>query len=188
MTRFRKALRSKRRKAAVIVALAALVPAGAFAYFVGHGAAHVLLVPGGSTSGAPVAAWAINVDSVTGTALSPGSGSETLANVLISNEGHQTQYGASDGLTASVAAEPNGDAESCVHVDCTVNGTPTDIPGCLASWFSISITGQTATIQTIPDGLTIDGGNVILTMPTDPADDQSACENQQIGVNLNYSS
>jgi hypothetical protein len=188
MTRFRKALRTKRRKAAVIAALLALIPAGAFAYFVGHGSSHVLLVPGGSTTGAPTALWAINVDSYSGTPLSPGSGSETMSNVLISNEGAVTQYGASDGLTATVAAESNGDAESCTSIDCTVNGSPTDIPGCKASWFTVTITGQSATLQAIPTGLTLNGGNVTLTMPADSANDQSACENQSIGVNLNYSS
>jgi hypothetical protein len=188
MTRLRKALSSKRRKAAVSLALLALVPAGAFAYFVAHGSANTLLVPGASTT-SPIAAWAINVPSVSGTPLSPGSGSQSF-NVIISNESaaHISQYAASNGLTASVAAETNGDAESCVHVDCTVNGSPTDIPGCLASWFSIAQSGQSAVMQSIPWGLTIDGGTVTLTMPANTTVDQSACEGQQIGVNLNFSS
>lgn len=191
MTRLRKALATKRRKASVIVALLALIPATALAYFATHGTSAALILPGGTTTGAPPAAlWSINVDPITGTPLSPGSGSETLANVLVSNYSQVTQYGASDGLTASVTTEANGDAESCGNVvDCSQSGVAaTDIPGCLASWFHVAITGQSATIQTVPTGLELNGGTVTLTMPADASVDQSACESQTIAVTLNYSS
>lgn len=81
-------------------------------------------------------------------------------------------------ITASIRAEPNGDAE-------TADGA--DIPGCLASWFVVSI-------ETRADGLPADlfaGGSyrskLAVTMK-DSASNQDACRNASPAVTVTPSS
>ena len=184
MTRFRKALATKRRKAAVIVALLALIPASALAYFALHGSAPTVQVDGGSTATTGgTATWAITSAAPVGPALVPGGPGDTVA-VTITNTNTVAQTGNDVNLTAQAA----GHALTALAYP-----SFTDIPGCLQAWFSTTISGTTGNTVTVPAGGTLnaaEGDSLTVTffMPADSTDDQSACEGHAIELSLNFSS
>jgi hypothetical protein len=184
MTSFRKSLRSKRRKAAVFVALLALIPAGAFAYFALHGAAPTVQVDGGSTATTGgTATWAITSAAPVGPALVPGGPGDTVA-VTITNTNTVAQSGNDNNLTAQAAGH--------ALMALAYPGF-TDIPGCLQAWFSTSISGITGNTVVVPPGGTLnaaegDSLTVTFSIPADTTNDQSACEGHAIELSLNFSS
>lgn len=184
MTRFRKALRTKRRKAAVAIALSAFVPASAFAYFALHGSAPTVQVDGGSTAATGgTATWAITSAAPVGPALVPGGPGDTVA-VTITNTNSVPQTGDDNNLTATAA----GHALMALAYP-----TFTDIPGCLQAWFSTSISGTTGNTVSVPAGGTLnaaegDSLTVTFSIPADATVDQSACEGHAIELSLNFSS
>ncbi|MHB8488320.1 MAG: hypothetical protein ACYDCS_02315 [Candidatus Dormibacteria bacterium] len=184
MTRFRTAIRTKRRKAAVVVALLAFVPATAFAYFALHGAAPIFNANGGSTAASGgTADWAITVGPPSGPALVPGGAGDTFA-VTVTNTNSVAQTGNDANLTAGPAGH------AAIAID--YNGY-TDIPGCEQAWFVATVNGATGHTVTVPAGGTLNAASgdtltVTLTMPADSLDDQSACEGHAIDVALNFSS
>ncbi len=175
MTRFRKALHTKRRKAAVAIALSALIPATALAYFLAtltptdsYTNTHVAAAPGAEhltiTYGAP-----------TGGPISPGAGTETVVATLTNGYAAPTQL-----TTLSVVlAHLNGCCTDGGIYDPVTNAY---IPTCLASWFTLTSNvagGLPAVIQP--------GGHVtavITTSLTNENVDQSSCENTQPQINL----
>ena len=184
MNRFRKAIRTKRRKAAVIVALLALVPATAFAYFALHGAAPLVDANGGSTAATGgTADWVITVGAPSGPALVPGGTGDTFA-VTVTNTNSVAQTGNDNMLSAA----PAGHAAIAIDYN-----SHTDISGCEQAWFVATVNGASGHTVTVPAGGTLNAASgdtltVTLAMPADSADDQSACEGHAIDVGVNFSS
>lgn len=181
---------TKKRVVLGLAAVAALaLAAGAYAYLtsVGSGTGTATV---GSTSGS----WGITVTSDTTDALYPGNGQASLPYTLTNNSGGQLGLQNVTVALATVASGPGaGDAES-------YNGTSySDIPGCLASWFSVdggaggaSDTGPSVTYNSTTSvaspAATIDvakGGQVTgtahLTM-LDPSTPQDACQGKSPAI------
>jgi hypothetical protein len=106
----------------------------------------------------------------TGSDLYPGGPSQPI-NFTISNPGTSSAY--VNQVTITIPTETNGDAE-------TQGGS--DIPGCLASWFTIS--GSPSTVhQNILPGASLNwSGTASISMPADSIDNQDACEGASIGL------
>jgi hypothetical protein len=95
----------------------------------------------------------------------PGSGPATVSTVTVAL--------ATDGSNGEVESSPGN--------------TTSDIGGCYASWFAINPGTGTSYVltldQTIPAGGTIDvTGQVAISMPTDPTDNQTNCEGASLGL------
>ncbi len=171
MARFRKALHTRRRKVAVAVALAALIPATALAYFL------ATLTPTDSytnthVAGAPASEQlTITYAAPTGGPISPGAGTETVVATLTNGYAAPTQL-----TTLSVVLGMDGSGS-------ILDGaTGLYKPGCLASWFTLTSNvagGLPAVIQP--------GGHVTATITTSLTNenvDQSSCANTQPQINL----
>jgi hypothetical protein len=193
VTRLRKALRTKRRKAAVIIAVLALIPAGAFAYLDAHGTTTITNGNGGEVSPTGVAAsWAITLGSPTptGSYLIPGGTTappttwETVQ-LTVTNSGSQDQK--ADPLTAVTASvtSSGGNIEDAV--------THNPITNCSASWFTatyVPAIGDPSLIL-VPAGSTwasVESASpnfdqITLSM-SESGTDQSACEGHEVSLTV----
>jgi hypothetical protein len=175
MTRFRKALQTRRRKAAVAIALSALIPATALAYFL------ATLTPTDSyththVGAAPAAEQlAITYSTPTGGPISPGAGTETVLATISNGDAAPVQL-----TTLSVVL---GHLGGCCTDGGILDGvTGLYVPACLASWFTVTSNvagGLPAVIQ--PGGHVTD---TITTALLNEGVDQSSCENTQPQINL----
>ena len=193
MTRFRKAIRTKRRKAAVIIALLALIPAGVFAYLDAHGTATITNGTGGNVSPTgPVASWSISLGAPTptgsylipgGTSIPPSTWQTTR--LTVTNTGSQSQV-ANPITDVTVSVTSSGG-------DIVDPGTGV-VAGCLASWFTVTYVpaiGDPSSIV-VPPGKTwpqVEGAapnfdQITLAMPTDNTDNQSVCEGHAVGLTV----
>jgi hypothetical protein len=166
----------KKRVIVVLSALAALGIAGAaYAYFTGGSNS----VTSSGTVGSPSQlAIAQGTASWSGTlsALYPGATNDTeyLPFTVTNNgKGHQ----AVSSVVATLPAETNGDAETAAGAD---------IPGCLASWFTVTTDPLN---PALPDDLAPAGtytGKIDLTM-TDTSTNQNACQGAAPAVTITAS-
>lgn len=163
----------KKRTALAALLLLLLGAVAAIAYFTGGSNS----VTGSGTVGASTQ-WSITEGSPTWSgglsAIYPGAGTEYLPFTVTNNgSGHQ----AVTSITASLPAKANGDAETAAGVD---------IPGCLASWFTVSVD---ASNPSLPANLAPAGtynGKVDLTMQ-DSGTNQNACQNAAPAVTITAS-
>jgi hypothetical protein len=169
-------LLSKKRVAAGAAIIAALaVAGGAYAYFTGGSSStNASGTVGSSTTwgvASGTATWSGSL-----TALYPGASNDTeLLPFTVTNNGKGHQ--AVTGITASLPAEANGDAE-------TASGS--DISGCLASWFTATVDSSDASL---PANLAPGGtytGKIDLTMQ-DSGTNQNACEGAAPAVTITAS-
>jgi hypothetical protein len=174
MTRFRKALHTRRRKAAVIVALSALIPATALAYFLAtltptdsYTNTHVGALP-------PTESLTISYAAPTGGPITPGVGTETTVVTLTNNYGAPTQL-----TTLSVALAEGPTVGAGGIYDPVTN---TYIVGCQASWFVVTSTVAGGLPAVIPSGGHVT--DTITTSLTNENVDQSSCANTQPQINL----
>jgi hypothetical protein len=154
------------RRRVVVIGLAAAGVLGggsaAFAYFTASGSGT------GSAAVGSAGTWAVSQASTTGT-IYPGSGSSVITfNVKNSGTGDQ-QYSSA---TAAVASSGG---------NITVGGVP--VAGCLASWFSASVTSDPSINTNVAGGATVQDG-VTVTMPADSADNQNPCQGKSPDVTL----
>lgn len=173
MGRFRRSIRTKRRKAAVVIALAALIPATALAYFV------ATLSPTDSYTNTNVGAYAptaltITYGTPTGGPLLPGVGTETEIVTLTNNYSSGPAV-----ILTSLSVVLAKDGSGGIYDDTSL----AYIPGCQASWFTLndSVAGGLPTAPIQP------GGHVTATITTSLQNvnvDQSACENTTPQINL----
>jgi len=155
----------------VTVGLAAvMVLAGggtAFAFFTatGSGTGTATVGSGGS--------WSVSQSSASGT-MYPGSGNTTITFTVTNNGSGDQSY---SNATAAVNSSTEGGY-------ITESGTP--VSGCDAGWFSALVTNANR------EGANIGTGGsfmvtVKVTMPSDPSDDQDACQGKTPDVNLSIS-
>jgi hypothetical protein len=156
-----------RRQIAIVGIAAAMVLAGgtaAFAYFTSSGSGT------GSATVGSANTWSVVQDSASGT-IYPGSGSSVITFHVTNNATGDQQFS-----TATPTVVSSVDGGYIMHGDTTVTG-------CLAAWFSASVTGDPAINTNIADGSTVHV-NVKVTMPTDSSDNQDACEGATPDVTL----
>ena len=155
-----------RRRIAVVsaTAVAVLGVAGvAFAYFTASGSG-----TGNATVGS-TGTWLVTQDSTTGT-IYPGSGNSVITfNVKNTGTGDQ-QYS-----TATTAVNADGSGN--------ITQSGVGVSGCKASWFSPSITSDPGINTNVAGGASVKV-QVTVTMPTDSADNQNACQGKLPDVNL----
>jgi hypothetical protein len=161
---------------AVLGAVGALALAGgAYAYFTGGSNSAT-----GSGSVGASTQWGIaqGTASWSGslTALYPGATNDSeYLPFTVTNNGHGHQ--AVTSITASLLAETNGDAETAAGAD---------IPGCLASWFTVTVDPGN---PSLPANLAPAGtyaGKVDLTMQ-DSGTNQNSCQNAAPAVTITAS-
>jgi hypothetical protein len=169
MNRFRKALATKRRKAAVIVALLALIPMGVFAYFASHPNANSFNNTPVQLGSAP-AAELVTVAIGPADGLGPQSGNLTPGMGIVipmelsvaSNDTYPVNIAA---ITVTITQDGSGNIFD--------DNTNAYISGCKASWFS-GVTSITAPLTINPGSHVTGGLNVDMSSPTGV--DQSVCE------------
>lgn len=157
-----------RRRIAVAGTAVALVLAGggsAFAYFTSTGSGT------GSAAVGSAGAWTVAQTGATGT-IFPGSGS-TVITYSVTNSGTGSQSFSS--AVPAITAETNGDAES--------GGV--DIPGCLATWFTPTVSSDPGLGTSIAGGGSVNV-QVTVTMPN-LAVNQNACQGKTPDVSLSIS-
>ncbi len=164
------------KRVAAVATVATLAVAGAaFAYYTGSSNS----ATGSGTVGAATQ-WAVSQGTPTWsgslTALYPGAAADTeyLPFTVTNNgKGHQ----AVTSTVASLPAEGNGDAE-------TAGGA--DIPGCLASWFTVTVDASNPALpaDVAPAGTYT--GKVDLTMQ-DSGTNQNACQSAAPAVTVTAS-
>lgn len=162
--------RRKRKWLVLAVVAPLLIGGAAFAYFnLDQATSHVNV--------ATTPNFMISIAQPTGTALSPGSGTETVLFSVVNQVNTQTLNSATYALTSDTAG----------GIYDTVSNTYID--SCLASWFDVSGTlGAGITLpMTVQAGQAIYTGSITVTMPADPTDNQTACEglSPQVSVTLN---
>ena len=166
---------SKKRLAAVGFVAALAVTGVAVAYFTGGSGS----VTGSGTVGASTP-WGVATGASTWsgslTALYPGATNNTeFVPFTVTNNGNGHQSLAS--ITAALPTQANGDVQTAAGAD---------IPGCLASWFTVTVdTGNPA----LPSNLAAGGtyvGKVDLTMQ-DSGTNQNACQNAAPAVKITAS-
>lgn len=151
-----------RRKLAAIGIIPALLAGGAFAYFLAGGTGSG---NGHYSTGAPASvALTITIGAPVGAGLVPGGPSQTIP-VSVTNP-------SAGAVTFTLAPTINSGAGNVLRSD----GAFAQIPGCLASWFTDTM--QTGGTYTVAAGATTVVDSIVVTMPADAADNQSACENQ----------
>lgn len=156
-----------RRRIAIVVGASAIVLAGggaAFAYFTASGSGT------GSATVGSTGTWQVTQASSTGT-IYPGSGSSVITfNVKNTGTGDQ-QYS-----TATAAINSSSS-------DITQSGTA--LSGCLASWYTASVTSDPDLSTKVAGGATVQV-QVTVTMPSDSVN-QDACESATPDVSLSIS-
>lgn len=153
----------KRGVALAILALLAIAAGGAYAYFTG---ANNSTDQAGATVGSATP-FTIAFTGSSGT-MYPGVGSTTI-DYTITNGG--TGNEAFSSVTSTVVAEGNGDVEE--------NGV--NVPGCLASWFTVDDSGAPTPGTIDPtDDVT---GNTVISM-TDSGSDQDPCQGVTPDINV----
>jgi hypothetical protein len=176
MTRFRKAIRTKRRKAAVIVALLALIPAGALAYFLApfsQVATYTHTQVGGQPASETVS---VSYGTLTGPALTPGGASDTQSVTLSVSGANPVEV---TSWTVDYSEEFGGVYDDNTNEYMTPLGSPPEA-NCQASWFTASVD------DTLPITLT-PGSPQTFTLTTALLAEnvnQSGCENVQPQVNF----
>ena len=160
----------KRRKKAVVIALAALmIPVGALAYFLATGVgSNNYAAP--TVSGAPVDTITITQNGTVGPLLSPGGGADTV-NYSVANP---NASGVSFTLHASLITDGTGiwDANTSAYND-----------ACKASWFAIS-QDSTGPFTLAANAADTPEMTVTLSMPANATTDQSACENTRPTISV----
>jgi len=141
-------------KKVVAIGLAAGMTLGAagaaFAYFTSTGSGS------GSVTTGSASQWTVAAGTTTGTTLYPGTGSQTVP-FTITNAGSGDQALTSE--TFTVAADGSGNVET------TAGNTSSAVPGCLASWYSLT-PGAVAPVNgtsIVPAGTATDSVAVTLT-------------------------
>jgi hypothetical protein len=155
-------------KRIVVAGIATAVVLGsasaAFAYFTASGSGT------GSASTGSTGTWSVTQASTTGT-MYPGSGSSVITfNVKNTGTGDQ-QYS-----TATAAVNSSSS-------DITQSGTA--LSGCLASWYSASVTSDPDLSTKVAGGATVQV-QVTVSMPSDSVN-QNACESATPDVTLSIS-
>jgi len=162
----RKLLSSRRGRILVVLAVVGTVFGGggaAFAYFTSTGSGT------GSATVGTAGTWSVTQDNTSGT-IYPGSGSSTIVfDVKNTGTGDQ-QYG-----TATATVNSSGS-------DITVGGNA--VSGCQANWFTSSVSSDPGLGTNIAGGATVQV-SVQVSMPTDSADNQNACQGKSPDVTLN---
>jgi hypothetical protein len=157
-----------RRQIAITGIAAAMVLASggaAFAYFTSTGSGT------GSANVGSAGSWSVSQDDPSGT-IYPGSGSTVITFDVTNNGSGDQQYSSA---TASVNSSGG---------DITQSGTP--VSGCLAAWFSATVTQDPHLGEDVNAGNTVQV-TVKVTMPSDSSDNQDACENANPDVTLSIS-
>jgi hypothetical protein len=175
----RKLFTTKRRMALAVgvVALVASSAGAAFAYFSGAAGSGT-----GSATVGSAAQWSVTVEGPagsawfgTGSSIAPGNGTEFIP-FMVTNVGTGNQYLVS--VTPSMATNAaTGDAETAAGVD---------IPGCLASWFTVVNDPANPPLLEYAPGASYKG--VVDVTMTDAFTSQNACENASPGVTVTASS
>jgi hypothetical protein len=158
-----------RRRIAIAGIAAVVVLAGgggaAFAYFTASGSGT------GSATVGSTGTWQVTQASSTGTVY-PGSGSSVITfNVTNTGTGDQQFSSATSAVNSS-------------GVDITQSGTA--LSGCLASWFTTSVTSDPDINTDVAGGATVQV-QVTVSMPADPTDNQNPCEGATPDVTLSVS-
>jgi hypothetical protein len=156
-----------RRRIAIVGMAAAMVLAGggaAYAYFTSTGSG-----TGQATVG-DAANWSVTPGLPSGTML-PGQGSTTIV-FTVENMGSGNQ-------------EDDGDVVSMPTDGSDITSEGTDVPGCLASWFTASIATDNASGVDFTPGQS-ETVTVTVTM-SDAATSQNACEGAAPDVTLSVS-
>jgi hypothetical protein len=156
---------SRKRSIAALSTIAVLAVAGAaYAYFTSTGTNAGTAVVGTSSP------WTVTPAAATGGPLLPGSGTETITyTVTNASSGHQKL----NTTTALVAAATNGDVTSAGN----------DVPGCLASWFTVSNTAPAAVDLA---GAATTSGSLTVAMSNQPTS-QDSCKNASPDITINAS-
>jgi hypothetical protein len=157
-----------RRRIAVVGVAAAMVLAGggaAFAYFTASGSGT------GSATVGSTGTWQVTQASSTGT-LYPGSGSSVITFNVKNTGTADQQYSTA---TPTVDSDGSGNIQT--------GGSSTSVSGCLAAWFSASVSSDTGVNTNVAGGATVQV-QVTVTMPTDSTDNQNACEGETPNVTL----
>jgi hypothetical protein len=158
-----------RRRIAIVVGASAVVLAGggaAFAYFTASGSGT------GSATVGTTGTWSVAETGATGGPIYPGSGSEVIT-FSVTNSGTGDQQFAT--ATAAVNADGSGNIQT--------GSGDNSVSGCLASWFSASVTSDPDVNKNVAGGASV-SVQVTVTMPTDPTDNQDACESASPNVTL----
>jgi len=161
-----------RRRIAIVVGASAMVLAGggaAFAYFTASGSGT------GSATVGTTGTWVVSENGLSGGPLYPGSGSETITFNVKNN-------GAADQEFSSAVAAVNSDGSGYIQT----GAGNASVPNCKASWFSLGQPSGSPIGTNIAGGATVQV-QVTVTMPTDPADNQNACQSQSPNVTLTIS-
>jgi len=150
------------RKSGAIIAAVAVslgVTGAAMAYFTGNNGSG-----NGSATVGTSTALQVSVGSCEGSALVPGSGSQTCG-FTVTNPGPAQQRLAS----TSVAMRHDGSGNV---YDTTTSGF---VSGCQASWFDVNVSSDPAPIV-LASGADVTTGTVTMTMPSDAVNNQDACQ------------
>ncbi len=149
-----------------ITAVLVLASGGAaYAYFTSTGSGS------GSANVGSAGTWTVTAGSPSGT-IYPGSGNSVITFEIQNSGSGDEQYS-----TASATIASSGG-------DVTVAGVP--VSGCLASWFSATVTSDPHIGEDVGAGNTVQA-NVKVTMPSDSSDNQDPCEGVSPDVNLSIS-
>jgi len=163
----------KRGIALSLLALLALAAGGAYAYFTATGTA---TDQGAGTVGTTTP-FQVTFGTATGT-MYPGAGS-TVIPFTITNEG--TGY---ENLSSAAVVIPDtvGDGSG------DIEDAGVDVTGCLAAWFSATVSTAPSYGDLAPNGQSGDSatGDVTVTM-SDSGTDQDACENATPDITVNAS-
>jgi hypothetical protein len=155
-----------KRSLFALAALAALTLAGAaFAYFSSTGSGTGHAQAGTSTP------FAVTVAAPTGGPLYPGAGSMALS-YTVNNPSTGVQQLAS--TTATVASGTGG----------VITQAGIAVPGCLAVWFSASITPPGTLPQSLIGGATTTAGTVTVTMPSNTLVSQDSCQGKSPDITV----
>jgi hypothetical protein len=162
----RKLFSSRRGRIAVIgTAVAIVLGSGgaAYAYFTATGSG-----TGQATVGT-TGTWQVAQNNTSGT-IYPGSGASTIVfDVKNTGTGDQ-QY---SNATVALANDGSGNI--------TVGGAP--VPGCLASWFTASVSNDPAIHTNVAGGATVQVTTQV-SMPADQTDNQNPCQGKSPDVTL----
>lgn len=160
-----RSITKKRSVVALSIVAVLAVAGGAYAYFSSTGSGT------GTASVGTSSPWTVTPAAATGGPLVPGSGTETITyTVTNASSGHQKL----NTTTASVASNSSGDV--------TTNGT--DVPGCLATWFTVTNTPPAA--ADLAGGATQTGGSLTVTMPNVNTN-QDSCKGASPDITINAS-
>ena len=137
---------------------------GAYAYFTAAGSG-----TGGAATVGDTTSWTVDTFSTTGTALYPGSGSQTVTyKVTNGSAGDQHLNNIAASISTDTAAGANhGDAK---------DSAGNDIVGCLASWFSVPADGGAGHAAYVSlASAASETGTAVVTMPNNTVDNQDKC-------------